>query len=86
MQDAAHTAGRVAHQAFKLNKCKSKTHNEKWFLIICCLSLSLGRVLGVGLGLGVLQLVQLANECVQSFREHVKTSNLDKRQDTMFCV
>ena len=75
-----------SHQAFKLNRCKNKAHNEKWFLIICCLSLSLGRVLGVGLGLGVLQLVQLANECVQSFREHVKTSNLDKRQDTMFCV
>ena len=47
---------------------------------------SLGGVLGLMLGLGVLQLVQLADEFVQNLRERVKTSNLEKSRDTMFCV
>ena len=47
---------------------------------------SLGGVLGLMLGLGVLQLVQLADEFVQNFRERVKTGNLEKSRDTIFCV
>ena len=46
----------------------------------------LSGVLGLMLGLGVLQLVQLTDEFVQNFRERVKTSNLEKRQNTIFCV
>ena len=47
---------------------------------------SLGGVLGLMLGLGVLQLVQLAGEFIQNFREHVKTSIFKKSQDNIFCV
>ena len=38
------------------------------------------------LGLGVLQLVQLTDEFVQNFRERVKTSNLEKTQNTTYIL
>ena len=47
---------------------------------------SLGGVLGLMLGLGVLQLVQLTDEFIQNFLERAKTSDLKKSQQTIFCV
>ena len=47
---------------------------------------SLGGVLGLMLGLGVLQLVQLADQFVQNFLEKATSRNLEKSQPTIFCV
>ena len=47
---------------------------------------SLGGVLGLMLGLGVLQLVQLADEFAQQFLERAKTSHLQKNQHNILCV
>ena len=47
---------------------------------------SLGGVLGLMLGLGVLQLVQLADEFIQNFLERAKASDLKKKEKTIFCV
>ena len=47
---------------------------------------SLGGVLGLMLGLGVLQLVQLADQFTQNFLERAKTSHFKKSQNTIFYV
>ena len=46
---------------------------------------SLGGVLGLMLGLGVLQLVQLADEFVRNSYERAKTKNV-KGEDAIFCI
>ena len=46
---------------------------------------SLGGVLGLMLGLGVLQLVQLADEFARNSYERAKTKNV-KVEDAIFCI
>ena len=47
---------------------------------------SLGGILGLMLGLGVLQLVQLADEFAQNFLDWAKTSHLRRSKNDIFCV
>ena len=46
---------------------------------------SLGGVLGLMLGLGVLQLVQLADEFARNSYERAKSKNV-KGEDAIFCI